>query len=110
MSLLLAMRMPVRRARKAINGRMVPSRSTKKIVVSAEGKTLLGGVLVGDAGDYATLLQMMLNGMPLPGQPESLILPALAGDAPKALGVAALPIQRKSALVITSVRPIYAGR
>ena len=68
-----------------------PEQIYKKIVVSAEGKTLLGGVLVGDAGDYATLLQMMLNGMPLPGQPESLILPALAGDAPKALGVAALP-------------------
>jgi nitrite reductase (NADH) large subunit len=48
-------------------------------------------VLVGDASDYATLLQMMLNGMALPAQPESLILPALAGSAPKALGVAALP-------------------
>lgn len=34
---------------------------------------------------------MMLNGMALPGQPESLILPALAGSVPKALGVAALP-------------------
>lgn len=42
-----------------------PEQIYKKIVVSAEGKTLLGGVLVGDAGDYATLLQMMLNGMPL---------------------------------------------
>ncbi|VEB84225.1 nitrite reductase [NAD(P)H] large subunit [Citrobacter koseri] len=68
-----------------------PEQIYKKIVVSADGKTLLGGVLVGDAADYATLLQMMLNGMALPGQPESLILPALAGSAPKALGVAALP-------------------
>lgn len=62
----------------------------KKIVVSAEGTRLLGGVLVGDSSDYATLLQMMLNDLPLPTAPESLILPALAG-APKAPGVAALP-------------------
>lgn len=63
----------------------------QKIVVSQDGKALLGGVLVGDASDYATLLQMMLNGMALPPRPESLILPALEGAAPKALGVAALP-------------------
>jgi len=62
----------------------------RKIVVSAEGTRLLGGVLVGDSSDYATLLQMMLNDLPLPAAPESLILPALAG-APKASGVAALP-------------------
>ncbi|MCS5932893.1 hypothetical protein LNQ03_27525 [Klebsiella pneumoniae subsp. pneumoniae] len=35
--------------------------------------------------------EMMLNGMALPPRPESLILPALEGAAPKALGVAALP-------------------
>lgn len=62
----------------------------KKIVVSADCTRLLGGVLVGDSSDYATLLQMMLNDLPLPAAPESLILPALAG-APKAPGVAALP-------------------
>ena len=68
-----------------------PEQVYKKIVVSADGKKLLGGVLVGDASDYATLLQMMLNDMALPARPESLILPALEGSAPKALGVAALP-------------------
>lgn len=68
-----------------------PEQIYKKIVVSGDGKTLLGGVLVGDASDYATLLQMMLNAMPLPSRPESLILPALEGSVPKALGVAALP-------------------
>ena len=68
-----------------------PEQVYKKIVVSADGKKLLGGVLVGDASDYATLLQMMLNDMALPSRPESLILPALEGSAPKALGVAALP-------------------
>lgn len=68
-----------------------PQQIYKKIVVSHDGKTLLGGVLVGDAAEYATLVQMMLNGLSLPASPETLILPALAGSAPKALGVAALP-------------------
>ncbi|WP_072214978.1 nitrite reductase large subunit NirB [Type-D symbiont of Plautia stali] len=63
----------------------------KKLVVCKESKTLLGGVLVGDSGDYSSLLQMMLNKMPLPSEPESLILPQLAGSPSKALGVAALP-------------------
>ncbi len=57
----------------------------KKIVVSADGKRLLGGVLVGDSSDYATLLQMMLNAMPLPEAPEGLILPALQGAQAKGL-------------------------
>ena len=68
-----------------------PQQIYKKIVVAADGKTLLGGVLVGDSSDYSTLLQTMLNGLPLPAQPESLILPSLSGAAPKGLGVAALP-------------------
>ena len=68
-----------------------PQQIYKKIVVSADNKTLLGGVLVGDASEYATLVQMMLNDIPLPKDPETLILPAVAGSAPKALGVAALP-------------------
>ena len=33
----------------------------KKLVVSADGKHLLGAILVGDATDYGTLLQMMLQ-------------------------------------------------
>lgn len=63
----------------------------KKIVVSADNARLLGGVLVGDSSDYATLLQMMLNAMPLPTAAEALILPALNGAPAKGLGVAALP-------------------
>jgi len=63
----------------------------KKLVVCAENRTLLGGVLVGDSSDYSTLLQMMLNALPLPAEPESLILPQLAGAPAKASGVAALP-------------------
>ena len=68
-----------------------PAEVYKKIVVSQDGKRLLGAVLVGDSNEYSTLLQMMLNDMPLPARPESLILPAGAGAAPQSLGVAALP-------------------
>ena len=39
-------------------------------MVDAEGKQLLGAVLVGDAAEYGTLLQMSLNAMPLPENPE----------------------------------------
>jgi nitrite reductase (NADH) large subunit len=64
----------------------------KKLVISEDGKTLLGGILVGDADDYGNWLQMMLNALPLPAQPEQLLLPApAAGAAAPALGVAALP-------------------
>ncbi|HES76211.1 MAG TPA: nitrite reductase (NAD(P)H), partial [bacterium] len=63
----------------------------KKIVVCPESKTLLGAVLVGDASEYGTLLQMELNGIKLPEHPDSLILPARDGSAPKGLGVSALP-------------------
>jgi nitrite reductase (NADH) large subunit len=63
----------------------------KKIVVSSCGKYLLGGVLVGDAAEYGTLLQMMLNRIELPEAPEFLILPQSDGNARPALGVDALP-------------------
>ena len=63
----------------------------KKIVVSADGKQLLGAVLVGDAAEYGTLLQMALNGIALPADPEFLILPASDGQAKPGLGVDALP-------------------
>lgn len=63
----------------------------KKLVLSADGKKLLGGVLVGDATEYGNLLQLMLNGIDLPEHPEALILPVLDGAARPALGVDALP-------------------
>jgi nitrite reductase (NADH) large subunit len=63
----------------------------KKLVVSACGKRLLGAVLVGDAGEYGTLLQMALNGIELPDAPESLILPQSGGAPKKGPGVDALP-------------------
>lgn len=65
--------------------------SYKKIVVSGCGKRLLGAVLVGDAAQYGTLLQMALNGIALPDAPEFLILPQLDGAPQRGLGVEALP-------------------
>jgi len=63
----------------------------KKIVISEDGKQLLGAVLVGDATEYGTLLQMALNGIALPADPEFLILPSSDGKAKPGLGVEALP-------------------
>ncbi len=68
-----------------------PAEVYKKIVVSQDRKRLLGAVLVGDSTEYSTLLQMMLNDMPLPAKPETLILPAGSGADKPALGIAALP-------------------
>ena len=52
----------------------------KRINVSHDGKRLLGGILVGDAKDYNMLLQMYLNEMPLPKNPENLILGSRSGE------------------------------
>ncbi len=62
----------------------------RRMVVSEDGKTLLGAILVGDNGPYDTLLQYALNGITLPDNPETLILPESEGGAP-ALGPDALP-------------------
>lgn len=61
----------------------------KRIVTTADGKTLLGAVLVGDCSDYDSLLQYYLNKIDLPTQPEALIVPGVEG-APL-LGASALP-------------------
>lgn len=63
----------------------------KRLIVSEDGKKLLGAVLVGDVEAYGGLLQMMLNSMDLPENPESLILPSFDGEASVGLGVEALP-------------------
>ncbi|WP_413468736.1 nitrite reductase large subunit NirB [Marinobacter sp.] len=62
----------------------------RRMVISADGKKLLGAILVGDNGPYDTLLQYALNGIALPEHPETLILPQHEGGAP-ALGPDALP-------------------
>ncbi|OLF10919.1 nitrite reductase large subunit [Actinophytocola xinjiangensis] len=58
--------------------------SYKKLVLSDDASTLLGGVLVGDASAYAALAPMV--GRPLPGDPAALLAPA--GET---LGAGALP-------------------
>ncbi|SEM36167.1 nitrite reductase large subunit NirB [Halomonas caseinilytica] len=61
----------------------------RKLVVSSDGKKLLGAMLVGDNATYDTLMQYYANGLELPADPASLILPNVEG-AP-ALGPDALP-------------------
>jgi nitrite reductase (NADH) large subunit len=63
----------------------------KRLIVSADGKKLLGAVLVGEADAFSNLLQVKLNDMDLPKNPEGLILPNLDGAASVGLGVDALP-------------------
>ncbi|MGW0182713.1 nitrite reductase large subunit NirB [Nocardia sp. NPDC003345] len=55
-----------------------------KLVISDDAKTLLGGILVGDATQYAALRPLV--GRPLPAEPAALISPAGAE-----LGADALP-------------------
>ena len=62
----------------------------RRMVISEDGKKLLGAILVGDNSHYDTLLQYALNGIALPDNPETLILPESQGGAP-ALGPDALP-------------------
>ncbi len=63
----------------------------RRLVVSEDGKRLLGAILIGDNSYYDPLLQLALNDMPLPEQPEGLILPASEGGLPAA-GSAELPM------------------
>ncbi|GAA4437051.1 nitrite reductase large subunit NirB [Phytohabitans houttuyneae] len=59
-----------------------------KLVLSDDAKTLLGGVLVGDASAYPTLRASV--GGPLPGAPLALLAPESGGSGTGA-GIAALP-------------------
>lgn len=68
-----------------------PQEIYKKIVVSPDGKKLLGAVMVGDTEDYGNLLQLMLNDMELPEHPDALILPNPDGSGESLFGPDALP-------------------
>jgi nitrite reductase (NADH) large subunit len=63
--------------------------SYRRLVISGDGKRVLGAVLIGDNSYYDTLLQYAQNGIRLPADPSSLILP-LSDGAPT-LGADALP-------------------
>ncbi len=60
-----------------------------KLVLSDDAKTLLGGILVGDASAYGILRPMV--GEPLPGDPMALIAPTGSDGGSATLGVGALP-------------------
>ncbi|GAB3640327.1 nitrite reductase large subunit NirB [Spirosoma arcticum] len=62
----------------------------KRINVSADGKELLGGILVGDADQYNMLLQTCKNKTILPPDPEDLILGSRGGEEAGA-GIMSLP-------------------
>jgi nitrite reductase (NADH) large subunit len=61
----------------------------RKLVVSSDGRRLVGAMLVGDNGVYDTLMQYYANRIELPEDPASLILPQ--AEAAPALGPDALP-------------------
>ena len=63
--------------------------SYRRLVVDADGSKVIGAVLVGDNSYYDTLLQYVQNGIKLPADPASLILPQSGGTP--ALGADALP-------------------
>jgi nitrite reductase (NADH) large subunit len=63
----------------------------KKLVVDESATRLLGGILVGDASAYGSLLQLMHNQVTLPPHPEDLILPPRSGNANALLGVENFP-------------------
>ena len=60
----------------------------KKLVVTDDATTLLGGILIGDASAYPVLRPLV--GSLLPGNPADLVLPARTGE-PTGVGAAALP-------------------
>ncbi|MEM9151564.1 MAG: nitrite reductase large subunit NirB, partial [Cyanobacteria bacterium P01_F01_bin.3] len=62
----------------------------KKLVVSEDGTLLLGGILIGDASAYGTLLQLVQNEMKIPGNPLNLLVPA-SKDAAMPMSVDSLP-------------------
>jgi len=59
----------------------------KKLVISEDRTRLLGGILVGDAAEYAKLTQIMRSGSQLPDAPEELIFGAREGGQSAAAGL-----------------------
>ena len=63
----------------------------KRINVSKDGKTLFGGILVGDSSDYNGLFQIYSNAMALPQDPSDLILGSRSGESSTMGSVMDLP-------------------
>ncbi len=60
--------------------------------MDAEGKKLIGAVMVGDTSDYSMWHQTVANAMALPENPETMLFPAAAAgaNAPPTNALAAL--------------------
>jgi nitrite reductase (NADH) large subunit len=56
----------------------------RRLVVDPEGPRLLGGILVGDAAGYDTLLAMARGDLPTPAEVATLAAPAAVAAAPSA--------------------------
>ncbi|KIC90724.1 nitrite reductase large subunit NirB [Flavihumibacter solisilvae] len=63
----------------------------KRLNISADGKTLLGGILVGEAGSYNMLLQTCKNKLVLPPDAGELIFGSRVAGGDQGAGVTALP-------------------
>jgi NAD(P)H-dependent nitrite reductase large subunit len=57
----------------------------KKLLVTSDGRQLLGGMLVGDVADYPRLLSLVRNRSVLPGPAHELILGTSTAAGPAAL-------------------------
>lgn len=63
----------------------------KRINISADGKELLGGILVGEAAQYNMLLQTCKNKIVLPPNPEDVILGNRGSESDTGADVSGLP-------------------
>lgn len=63
----------------------------KRINISADGKELLGGILIGDASQYNMLLQTCKNKLVLPPNPEEIILGSRGAEGDGGAGIQSLP-------------------
>lgn len=61
-----------------------------KLVLSADGTQVLGGLLVGDTARYNDLLDLTLSAAPLTVPPETLLVPPLPGGEVAAMSTNAL--------------------
>jgi nitrite reductase (NADH) large subunit len=63
----------------------------KRVNISADGKHLVGGILIGDASQFGMLQQTVTNKILLPPNAEDLILGSRGGNTEGSLGIMDLP-------------------
>ncbi len=91
-------------ARRAPVATSISTKAKKRLIVSADNKTLLGAVLVGDTSDYGNLLQLVLNAIELPENPDSLILRPTPAAASHRSAWINCRTARRSAPALTSAK------